>query len=227
MGRFREIIEQERTVMPDYQYRFLYKRVMPWLIVWLVGMFVALGASIAIGFLTDGSGYTFIPVGVWGVWTIILSVLYAVGSRKIAARLIFDRTQEFKDKFPSVDFAVAAAHLEKERIIVDGAVRTEGRYLPLSECKLYFFAQVAAGYVSVSVQGYSESNRAIFGIPLDEYSCAYFAGSNYDFVNRELFDLFVRDKETFLRLLFRYADSRRIGKRQLEKAEMARLKRKS
>ena len=53
MGKIKEIIEIEKQNMPDYQFNFLYHRVMPGFIFVLGGAIVVLGLGIGLYFITN------------------------------------------------------------------------------------------------------------------------------------------------------------------------------
>ena len=61
MGKIKDIIEMEKQNMPDYQFKFLYHRVMPGFIFVLGGGIITLALGIGLYFITYSKFIPFIP----------------------------------------------------------------------------------------------------------------------------------------------------------------------
>ena len=93
----------EKQNMPDYQFKFLYHRVMPGFIFVLGGVIIALSLGIGLYFITYSEFIPFIPLTLWGIATIILLMLFVIYGKKYSLMLIEDKSKEFEKVYKLVD----------------------------------------------------------------------------------------------------------------------------
>lgn len=226
MGKFKKIVQFEKEHMPEYQWNFLYRRCMP-------GMFFIIGgAIIAAIFATIGSAIenellAFIPVGLYAVTALALMVLFIVNGEKVSKRLLFDKTRELESLYALTDLETATQNLANDGLIVNGELvfypdvfrddeHFEDYDLPpqrikLDDCDIIFECKTWSGVFYFQLYFLTKDNHTLVSfINLDKNSCTYFAHNIHRIYNKELFQLFIDDKESFLKLLYKYNDSKKM-----------------
>lgn len=214
MKRIKELVAEEKKNMPEYQYNFLYKRVFPGFI-FVLGGAIVLPIIILIWGLTIDD-YYIIPcllVLFWLITTIVLTVLFVIKSKQLSQRLLDDKTQEFENKFQWIEYDVAVARLEKRKAIEGNEFIANDKKLAMNDCYMVFYCKTLGGAYYFNINIYDREYGNLFTVfHLDRESCTFFYDKKDAFVNKELFELFVRDKKTFLQLLYKYNDADKMLK---------------
>ena len=226
MGKFKKIVQFENEHMPEYQWNFLYRRCMP-------GMFFVIGGAIVAAILaTIGSSINndllvFIPVGLYAVISLVLMILFIVNGRKVSKRLLFDKTRELEDFYTLFDLDTAAQNLASDGFIVNNELvlypdefrddeHFEDYDLPpqkikLEDCDIVFECKTWSGVFHFQLYFLSKDNHMLITyVNIDTNLYCYFAHQIDMIYNKELFRLFVDDKEGFLKLLYKYNDSKKM-----------------
>ena len=212
--------------MPEYQWNFLYRRCLP-------GLFFVIGGAIVatiftvIGGLFDLELLAFIPVGLYAVTTLVLLVLFAVNGKKVSKRLLIDKTRELKDLYTLFDLETATHNLAKDNVIVNGDIELypdelrndehfEDYDLPqqkikIEDCDIVFQCKTWSGVFYFQLYFLTKDNHTLLTyVNLDKNVYSYFAHNINMIYNKELFQLFIDDKESFLKLLYKYNDSKKM-----------------
>ena len=217
MGKIKDIINIEKQNMPDYQFKFLYHRVMPGFIFVLGGAIIVLGLGVALYFLTYSEFIPFIPLILWGIATIVLLILFVIYGRKYSLMLIEDRTKEFEKEYKLVDYDKAIAKLEKNKLIIDDKLCIDNNMYSFKELNILFFCKTLSGAYYFRFEIYNRKNiQLIATLDLDKYLCTYFSKNLYLIRNHELFELFINDKAKFLNYLYKYNDVNKMYKKYLK-----------
>lgn len=213
MSRIKEILAEEKKNMPKYQYDFLYKRVMPGFFFVLGGALVMMILIIIFAIVNPNHIFPYIVLGVWGITTIILLVLFVIKIKEINKRLINDKTIEFEGKYKLCEYNEAVQYLEKQKIIIDNQIIIADEMIAIKEFDILFFCKTWSGAFYFYINFYDKDTKLFMqDISLDENSCTYFYNHKTDLINYEVFELFVRDKRKFLELLYKYNDAEKILK---------------
>ena len=217
MGKIKDIIEMEKQNMPDYQFKFLYHRVIPGFIFVLCGAIIALGLGIGLYFITYSEFISFIPLIVWGIATIILLILFVIYGKKYSLMLIEDKSKEFDKAYKLVDYDKAIIKLEKNKIIIDDKLYLGKDMYSFKELNIFFFSKTLSGAYYFRLEIYNRNNKQLVcTLNLDKYLCTYFSKNLYLIRNYELFELFINDKTRFLKYLYKYNDVHKIYKKYLK-----------
>lgn len=210
MGKIRKILNEEKKNMPGYQYTFLYKKVLPGFLYILCSAIVLVILCPILDRVTDFSPLLLILPGVWLASVAVLLVLFVCGSKKLSRRLLRDKTAEFSEKFRMIDPKTAESNLEEAGILRDGMLLWKGETIALSECTIFFYCRTHAGKFFFQLLFLSRMAGEPPVLDLDENSYTYFATHSERIANAPLFELFVQDKELFLKSLFRYNDPEKM-----------------
>ena len=217
MGKIKDIIEMEKQNMPDYQFKFLYHRVMPGFIFVLGGAIISLGLGIGLYFITYSEFIPFIPLIIWGIATIILLILFVIYGKKYSLMLIEDKSKEFEKVYKLVDYDKAIIKLEKNKIIVDDKLYLGKDMYFFKELNIFFFSKTLSGAYYFRFEIYNRNNKQLIGtLDLDEYLCTFFSKNLYLIRNYELLELFIIDKTRFLKYLYKYNDVHKMYKKYLK-----------
>ena len=207
MKKFRQITKIEKDNMPEYQYKFLYKRVLPGFLYILGGAIILAILSIIIGLTAQNELIIAIPVIVWAVSVVVLLILFIKNSVKLSHRLNRDRAAEFTDKFPFINPNEAKKHLEERNILCNGALITENNEkVPLTDCSVFFHCRTFSGMYFFQFLVFTKYDSAPLLYECDADLCSFFAEWSEPIVNKELFMLFMTNKPIFTALLHRYND---------------------
>ena len=199
--------------MPDYQYRFLYKRVLPGFFFILLGAIFVSAWGIIFDLCTDFQILPFIPLIIWVLTTFVLLVLYVVYGRKYTNRLICDKAEEFEEKYNLVERQEAVSFLEQQGLIVDNSVVVNGKQICLDDCLIVFHCKTLSGVYYFAFGVYSkQSGEELIVLSADKYLCSYFNQATSAIMNWRLFALFLSNKRKFIKLLLRYNDEVKMEK---------------
>lgn len=88
MGKFKKVVQFEKEHMPEYQYRFLYKRVLPSFFYILGGAVFALVWGMVFDFCTNLKVIPYIPLIIWMITTFVLLVLFIIYGKKNTNRSV-------------------------------------------------------------------------------------------------------------------------------------------
>ena len=199
--------------MPEYQYRFLYKRVLPGFFYILLGAIFVLAWGIIFDLCTDFQILPFIPLIIWVLTTLVLLVLYVVYGRKYTNRLICDKAEEFEEKYNVVERQEAVGFLEQQGLIVDNSIVVNEKPICLDDCLIVFHCKTLSGVYYFAFGFYSKRDgEQLTVLPADKYLCSYFNQAQSSIKNRRLFELFLSDKRKFMKLLLRYNDEVKMEK---------------
>ena len=217
MGKIKEIIDIEKQNMPDYQFNFLYHRVMPGFIFVLGGAIVVLGLGIGLYFITYSQFVPFIPLIFWAITTIVLLILFVIHGKKISMRLLEDKSKEFEKKYNLVDYDKAINKLEKKKLIIGDKLYV-GKYAYFfKDLNIFFFSKTLSGAYYFRLEIYNRNNKEFMGtLDIDKYLCTYFSRNLYLIRNYELFELFINNKTSFLKYLYKYNDIHKMYKNYLK-----------
>lgn len=215
MPKIREIINLEKKNMPAYQFHFLYHRVMP-------GFFYVIGGAIVVAILgvilsitTESEIIPLIPVIAWGISIFPLLILFVIGSRKVSIRLLIDKTNEFENKYKIVDYEVAKQQLIHESIIKDDRLIFEGKDIALKDCIIVFNCKTLSGIYSftfVFIDKTKPNDEAVLIYNMEKNINSFFKENINLILNKEVYRLFLEDKKSFLKLLFKYNDPFKMEK---------------
>ena len=199
--------------MPEYQYRFLYKRVLPGFFFVLGGAIFVLLIGIILDYCTDFKILPFIPLLIWGITTLVLLVLYVIYGKKYTNRLISEKALEFDSKYHVVETQEAVDFLEQQGMIVDACIIANGQHIRLEDCFVVFHCKTVSGVYYFAFGFYSKhNNEQLEVLTADKYLCSYFKQYNCSIINRKLFELFLSDKRKFMQLLLQYNDEAKMEK---------------
>ncbi len=213
MGKLKNILQEEKRNMPEYQYNFLYKKVMPGFIFVLGGALFTVILTVIFALTTNQCLIPIVVSILWGLTTIVLLVLLVINSRKLSKRLINDKTQEFEKKYKLVDYDKAVQHLSNRKIIKNSQILINDQYFPIDDCVMEFKCKTLSGAFYFNIIIAHKDNLSIFtAINLDKNSCTYFYNLREKMVNKDLFVLFVENKKRFLELLFRYNNEDKMSR---------------
>lgn len=213
MSKFKDIVKFEKENMPAYQYNFLYKRLLPGLFYVIGGALVVIILAIVLYFTTESDIIPIIPVIVWGISVIPLLFLFVIHSRKNSKRLLIDKTNEFEKKYKIIDYKKALEQLENNMHIKADMLYFDDNSITLEDCLVYFYAKTLSGAYSFSLVFYKNEepiNDAILILDINSSLITYFVKNINLIYNQTAFLLFVNDKKDFLRLLYKYNDSKKI-----------------
>lgn len=214
MGKFKEIITEEKKNMPDYQYKFLYHRVMPGFIFVLGGAVVVLVLGMILYFITRSEIIPFIPLIIWGLTTIVLYVLFIIYSKKYSKRLLTDKTKEFEKEFKLIEYNKAMEKLEKKKIIINDKLLIGKELYNLDDCNIFFFCKTLSGIYYFRIEIYRKiDNQLLSMLELDNCLCTYFSNKVHLIQNYELFELFLKNKKLFLEYLYKYNNGKKMNKK--------------
>lgn len=220
MGKFKEAMRFEKENMPEYQYKFLYRGVLPGLIFILGGALICTGLVI-IGAVLEIMLLGVIPVCIYACVTVILLILLVVNSKMVSKRLIDDKTEEFEKFYSSTDYEMAMDALATENIIVDGKLISYDEKEPfcaqssfkLEDCDIIFFCRTMSGKYWLMFLFYKkDSYEDIAEFDMDQNLYTYFAHNPHLIKNNVLFRLFVENKREFVKLMLKYNDPRKMEK---------------
>ena len=226
MGKFKDIVQFEKKNMPPYQWNFLYRRCLPSL------FFIIGGAIVAAIFATVGSALeidllAFIPVGLYAATTLVLIILLAVYGKKVSKRLLIDKTYELEQLYALSDLETATQNLEKDNVIINDeiVVYPEGfendqpfdelellpQRIKLQDCDVFFYCKTWSGAFYFRLYVLTKDDHTLIRyVDIDKNVFCYFAHNANLIANRQLFQLFVDDKESFLKLLYKYNDNKKM-----------------
>lgn len=214
MSKLKEIIQMEKENMPEYQFKFLYHRVMPGFIFVLGGGILTLVLGAIFNHVFTNEFISYIPLIIWAITTIVLLVLFVIYGKKYSRILNLDKEKEFTEKYKIIKLETAIENLKKKNIIVNNMLVVNGKYYPLHNCLIYFFSKTLSGKFYFRLEFYDiETHTPITMLELDQDICTYFVSNNYKIINQELFDLFNNDKKEFLKLLFKYNKPSKMQKK--------------
>ncbi len=213
MGKWKKIVQIEKENMPEYQYNFLYKRVMPSFFYILGGAVFVLVFGIVLDLCTDLKFLPFVPLIIWMITTFILLVLYVVYGKKYTKRLINDKAEEFEEKYNVVERQEAVSFLEQQGLIVNDSIVVNGKQICLDDCLIVFHCKTLSGVYYFAFGVYSKyDGEQLDVLPADKYLCSYFNQATSSIINWRLFELFLFDKRKFIKLLLRYNDEVKMEK---------------
>ena len=213
MKKMKKIVQMEKENMPEYQYKFLYKRVLPGFFFVLGGAIFALVWGIIFDCCTDFKILSFIPLIIWATTTFILLVLYVIYGKKYTKRLIYEKALEFDDEYAVVETQEAVEFLEQHELIVDDCVVVDGNKISLDDCFVAFHCKTIGGVYYFAFGFYSKyTGDQLVVLIADKYLCSYFMQSKSSIINRRLLKLFLSDKTKFMKLLLKYNDEEKMEK---------------
>lgn len=213
MGKWKQVVQYEKENMPEYQYRFLYKRVLPGFFYILGGAIFVLAWGLFFDLCTDFQILPFIPLVIWVITTFVLLVLYVIYGKKHTNRLIYDKAEEFEEKYKVVERQEAVSFLEQQRLIVNDRVVVDGKQILLDDCLIAFHCMTLSGVYYFAFGVYSKQDgKSLIVLPADKYLCSYFNQTTRSIINWRLFALFLSDKREFVKLLLRYNDEVKMEK---------------
>ena len=212
MGKLKETLAFEKENMPEYQYRFLYKRVMPGFFFVLGGAIVVLILGMILDLVAELTVLSFIPLALWGATTLVLLVLFVIYGKKTTARLIGDKAKAFEKEYALLDYGEAAETLAEKGMISEDRLIWEDGVLSLEDCSVYFNCRTVGGAYILALLFYRSDGELICAYPLDGALCTYFNRHKARIVNGKLFSLFLEEKAEFMRLLLRYNDPEKMEK---------------
>lgn len=219
MSRIKEIIAEEKKNMPKYQFDFLYKRVMPGFFFVLGGGMVVVIFTIIFAIVNPNHIFPYIILGIWGIATIILLVLFVIKSKEVSKKLLNDKTLELEEKYKLCEYNEAVEYLEKQKLVIDNQIIIDDEMIPIKECDILFFCKTWSGAFYFYINFFDKETKFFMKqICLDKNSYTYFNNHKKDLINYEVFELFVRDKRKFLELLYKYNDAEKILKHIKKKA---------
>lgn len=222
MGKFKEIIDIEKKNLPEYQYNFLYHRVMPGFIFILGGAIVALGLGSALYFIFHSELIFFIPLILWGIATIVLLILFVIYSRKYSIMLIDDKAKEFDKIYKLVDYDTAITKLKENKTIIDDTIFVGKSIYSFKDVNMFFFSKTLSGVYYFRIYIYNKNdNQFITYLELDKNLLSYFYNNLHLISNYELFELFVTDKKRFLKYLYKYNDINKMHIKYLKESSLS------
>ena len=213
MGKWKQIVQFEKENMPEYQYRFLYKRVLPGFFFVLGGAIFVLTIGMILDYCTDFKILPFIPLCIWGITTFVLLVLYVIYGKKYTNRLISEKALEFDSKYSVVEIQEAVNFLEQQGTIVGDCIIVSGERIRLENCLVVFHCKTVSGVYHFAFGFYSKHNaKQLEVLTADKYLCSYFKQFENSVINRILFELFLYDKRKFMKLFLKYNDEVKMEK---------------
>ena len=213
MGKWKQIVQFEKENMPEYQYRFLYKRVLPGFFFVLGGAIFVLALGMILDYCTDFKYLPFIPLFIWAITTFVLLALYVIYGKKYTNRLISEKALEFDENYNVVETQEAVGFLEQQGMIVDDCVIVNGEQIRLDDCFIVFRCRTLSGVYHFVFSIYSKQDgKQLIVLFADKYLCSYFNQAKSSIKNRRLFELFLSDKRKFMKLLLRYNDEVKMEK---------------
>lgn len=144
----------------------------------------------------------------------MLLILFCIYGKKISLRLIEEKTKEIQKKYAQIEFAKAVADLADQSLIVNNAFILDQAAVPLENCMIYFFCKTVSGKFEFYLFIYDcKSLELLHMYELNDRLCTFFEKDRSHFLNRALFDLFLQDKNKFLKLLYKYNDPEKMLKK--------------
>lgn len=197
--------------MPDYQYKFLYHRLFPGFL-FVVGGSIIVAIFVIISAIIENFLLGAIPLIIWLAGTLVLLILFVVYSKRVTARLIADKSKELEKIYAITDFETATQELAKKNLIIGGnLISEEFGPISLDDCYIIFYCKTWSGAFYFQFDFYNQAHEGLIGIEIDKNILTYFANRNERIENRQLFELFIENKEKFLKLLYKYNDFRKMG----------------
>ena len=211
LGKLKQIVQFEKENMPDYQYRFLYKRVMPGFFFVIGGAIFVAVLGVVLSFCTDSEILPFIPEIIWALTTFVLLVLYVIYSKKYTNRLICDKASEFEETYNLVETQEAVDFLKQQGVIVEDSFVVDENQISLNDCFIVFHCKTISGAYYFAFGFYRKHDGYPLGVlTADKYLCSYFKQYESSVINRKLFKLFLCDKIKFMKLLLQYNDEAKM-----------------
>ncbi len=205
----KSIIAKERENMPEYQYNFLYKRVMPGFVFVIGGAIVVFIACLLIEHFTKNEIVAFIPFIAWAVTVAVLLVLFVTGTLRLNRRIDADNLKRLNERFYITDSAEAEEKMRCEGITKD-SWSINGLTVPLSECDVIFFFYDNYGSINFSMLFANDNFNLLYALDLDAYSYTWFVNNIEIVRNKEVFGMLVKDKEKFITLYRRYKNPEKM-----------------
>ena len=174
MGKCKKIVQFEKENMPEYQYRFLYKRVLPGFFFVLGGAIFVLVIGMILGYCTDNIILSFVPLFIWGITTCVLLALYVIYSKKYTNRLISEKSLEFDSKYSIVEIQEAVSFLGQQGLIVGDCIIVDKQCIRLEDCFVVFHCKTVSGVYYFAFGFYSKyNNEQLVVLTADKYLCSY------------------------------------------------------
>lgn len=215
--KIKDVVQLEKENMPEYQFKFLYHRVLPGFVFVLGGAVVVFILSLVLGLLTDSAILTCIPFVIWSVVTIVLLILFVVYSKKYSKMLLADKQKEFENEYKIIDYDKASKFLEKNKIIIEDKIYIGSYPININETNISFYCKTLSGIYLFKLIVSDKFGRVLSMIDLDKNLCTYFYNKPDLIDNYQLFELFINDKKEFLNYLYRYNDHEKMLKKLLKK----------
>ena len=210
----KEKVEKEKRNLPEYQFKFLYHKVIPGIFFVIFGGILALALNVLFTFIFKSEIIGLIPSIIYFFVTIVLLIFFVIYNKKYSNMLLDDKTKEFDLKYKLIDYDVAALKLKDDNIINEDTIFVNNQTYLLKDLYFFMYSKTLSGVYYFRLNIHKKDNNNFIGyVDLDQNLCSYFS-KHIDFiVNSDMFELFLRDRRTFLKYLHKYNDIKKMQKK--------------
>lgn len=212
---FKGILQFEKENMPDFQWK-LEKFMFAWLAVWLGGAILTLCACLAIGLLSgEDGGLWYIPLIVWGCAVAGMTVPLVILTKKVKANLWRYHVENLNKEFYDVDYSEARQKmLDGGKITEDGFIAEyddgTSEVFPFDEVRVVFNPQFWGGKLFLHIVLIDKNDRIFVTDGMDNAYYNFLLRHSGLILDKNLFELFDRDRERFVKALLKKNDALKI-----------------
>lgn len=200
INKLKEIHKYEKAHLKDYEYKYNYFFLAPFVFVFIIGPLIALAFTIPMAI--NESEYYFVPIIIWGGILLSMCVVLVPYTKYVKKRLILDQVSELRKSQNLIDVSDAIEHLNSIKDFDANSIYVDReKKVALSEFTFNFYASIEREKIKILLIAFSKEYGE-FPFEIDNNLYTYIKHQRL-LKGNTIFELFERDIDYFVRLLIK------------------------
>lgn len=214
MRKIKEIVMFEKENMPDYQYKFNYYFLFPFILVFLGGPIIALSISIPLGIAN--SEYYLLPVIIWAIILFTMLLILIPYGRSVQKRVVEDQVEKINKILTTVDYDLALKTLNDRGVCnQEGFFTVDKDVIPFEQLKYMFVAQYWGGKTFLSLVIHSDRYPNDTFLDIDNNVFMLIKSKKLKVENQEMMRFMETNTKAFTNKLVKRSSTMRFTKNDL------------
>jgi hypothetical protein len=214
MRKIKEIVKFEKENMPDYQYKFNYYFLFPFILVFLGGPIIALSISIPLGIAN--SEYHLLPIIIWAIILFTMLLILIPYGRSIQKRVVEDQVEKINKILTTVDYDLALKTLNDRGVCnQEGFFTVEKDVIPFEQLNYMFVAQYWGGKTFLSLVIHSDRYPNDTFLEIDNNVFTLIKSKKLKVENQEMIRFMETSTKAFTNKLVKRSSTMRFTKNDL------------
>jgi hypothetical protein len=214
MSKFKDIVKFEKENMPDYQYKFSYYFLFPFILVFIVGPIIAASISIPMGIAN--SEYYLLPVIIWAIILFTMLLILIPYGKSVQKRVVEDQVEKINKILITIDYDFAIKTLNDKGVCnQEGFFTVDKDVIPFEQLRYMFVAQYWGGKTFLSLVIHSDRYPNDSFLDIDNNVFTVIKSKKLKVENLEMIRFMETNTKAFISKLVKRSSTMRFKKNDL------------